>query len=392
MSALRNPRVLIAVGGFPPAIHAGGPAVSLDNLCHATRGALDCSVVTSDHDLKSSERLPGIEAGWNARDGFRVRYLSDAALDLATLQTIVQEVEPDVLYLNSLFAARWTMPLLKIGRDRSIPVLLAPRGELCANALRQKKYKKIPYLFLLNPFLKREGVYYHATSDNEFDCIREILKIGEERIFRISEIPTLPLKRFERHGKLPGTLRCVFLSRIHPTKNLLGALEALANVRAEVTFDIYGPIEVPAYWDECQRRVASLPRNVRVHYRGVVGRDAIHETFASHDVFLFPTLTENYGHVIPEAMLADCPVILSDQAPWTDVNEAYAGWSLALDDMRAFTAALQSIADMGDAEYGQLTGNVRRYIQNKLKIQEITHAYVNCFEKITGTAASLIAP
>ena len=34
------------------------------------------------------------------------------------------------------------------------------------------------------------------------------------------------------------------------------------------------------------------------------------------DLFTFPTRGENFGHVIPEALSAGTPIILSDQTPW----------------------------------------------------------------------------
>ncbi len=376
-------RVLVAVSGFPPAQNYGGPAVSIDNLCRALQGRIDCAVVTVDHDLKSPERLSGIREGWNARDGFRVLYLRERELNLFRLREVVEEVAPDVIYLNSLFAAKFAIPLLKISRERALPVLIAPRGELCANAFT-KRYKKLPYLFALRPLLRMRSTFYQATCSEEVERIQRIISPRPAHIFQLTVTPTFPAKPLARLGKRAGELRCIFLSRIHPKKNLLGALQALRPLRGKISFDIYGPLEDRAYWAACEAQIAALPANIRARYRGVAGRDAIHETFAQYDAFLFPTFSENYGHVIPEAMLSGCPVVTSDQTPWTDVNEAGAGWALALSDMGAFTAALQQIADMDGTAYRSLTDNVARYVEHKLKIPETVQAYVDCFEGLAG--------
>lgn len=375
-------RVLLAVSGFPPAQNYGGPAVSIDNLCRALQGRIDCAVVTVDHDLKSPERLSGIREGWNARDGFRVLYLRERELNLFRLREVVEEVAPDVIYLNSLFAAKFAIPLLKIGRERALPVLIAPRGELCPDVLSLKSYKKRPYLWLLRPWLK--GAFFQATSAREIEPILSRARTSSERIFCLTELPTLPRSPLARERKERAHLRCLFMARIVSNKNLLGALQALRPLRGEISFDIYGPLEDRAYWAACEAQIAALPANIRAHYCGVAGRDAIHETFAQYDAFLFPTFSENYGHVIPEAMLSGCPVVTSDQTPWTDVNEAGAGWALALSDMGAFTAALQQIADMDGTAYRSLTDNVARYVEHKLKIPETVQAYVDCFEGLAG--------
>lgn len=377
----RKTRALVAVSGFPPALNYGGPAVSLDNLCRAIQADIACSVVTVDHDLKSPDRLPGIREGWNARDGARVLYLRESEFNLFRLREVVAEIAPDVIYLNSLFAAKFTIPLLKIGRERSIPVLIAPRGELCPNAFL-KKYKKLPYLFALRPFLRGASTFYHSTSDEETARIRELIRPRAGQIFQITETPTFPRIALARERKRPGALRCLFLSRIHPKKNLLFALQRIQSIRGDITFDLYGPLEDHAYWARCQAEIAGLPPNVTVRYRGIVGRDAIHATFARYDAFFFPTFSENYGHVIPEAMLSGCPVVISDQTPWSDVNETGAGWALALGDTGAFTAALQAITDMDEAAHQALRERTRRYLDQKLDLPGTVRSYVRCFEEI----------
>ncbi|MBQ4335078.1 MAG: glycosyltransferase [Myxococcaceae bacterium] len=379
----RKPCVLVVVSGFPPAQNYGGPAVSLDNLCRALRPAIDCAVVTSDHDLKSPERLSGIHEGWNDRDGLRVRYLPEREIDLFGLRRVVDEVAPDVLYVNSLFAAKFTVPLLKISRERALPLLLAPRGELCAGAF-DKKYKKLPYLFALRPFLRARTTFFHATSDHEAERVERLVRPRDGHIFQMTETPTLPPRHLARVPKRPGVLSLVFLSRIHHKKNLLFALDALAPLTCPTTLDIYGPIEEPAYWERCQSAIARLPPHIRAHYRGTVARDAIHATFARYDAFLFPTCSENYGHVIPEALLSGCPAILSDQTPWNDLNDADAGWALPLDRPQTFTEALTTLAAMDAKTHSALVERVRRYLDAKLRLAEIVQSYVDCFHALAS--------
>jgi len=58
------------------------------------------------------------------------------------------------------------------------------------------------------------------------------------------------------------------------------------------------------------------------------------ERLADYDAFIFPTLGENFGHVIIESLSAGCPVLCSDQTPWNDVFRAGGGSVIPqLDDM-----------------------------------------------------------
>jgi glycosyltransferase involved in cell wall biosynthesis len=71
---------------------------------------------------------------------------------------------------------------------------------------------------------------------------------------------------------------------------------------------------------------------------------------AAHDVFFLPTLGENYGYVVAEALAAGCPVLLSDRTSWRDLQSAGVGADLPLDDIEAFRQALSRWAALSETE------------------------------------------
>jgi glycosyltransferase involved in cell wall biosynthesis len=91
-----------------------------------------------------------------------------------------------------------------------------------------------------------------------------------------------------------------------------------------------------------------MPGEVRVTYNGTLEPAEVRTTFASHDLFLFPTLGENFGHVIAESLSASCPVLCSDQTPWTEVLESGGGIVLRSAAVAEMTAAMQSVINMSD--------------------------------------------
>jgi glycosyltransferase involved in cell wall biosynthesis len=66
---------------------------------------------------------------------------------------------------------------------------------------------------------------------------------------------------------------------------------------------------------------------------------------------LLPTRNENFGYVILEALLAGCPVILSDQTPWRDLDEKQAGWVIPLGDEAGFVRALDAAIQMDAGDF-----------------------------------------
>jgi glycosyltransferase involved in cell wall biosynthesis len=124
-------------------------------------------------------------------------------------------------------------------------------------------------------------------------------------------------------------------------KNLLAALQVLAKVRGSVAFNIYGPIVDQRYWEKCLETIKRLPDDKTVRYMGCVDHSQIPAVLAEHHLFFLPTLDENYGHVIIEALLAGCPILVSDRTPWRHLREAGVGWDLPLEHPAGFQAAIE---------------------------------------------------
>ena len=107
------------------------------------------------------------------------------------------------------------------------------------------------------------------------------------------------------------------------------------------------------YWSECDAILATLPSTVTATYRGEVEPRDVRRVFAQYHLFLFPTLSENFGHVILEALAAGCPVLLSDTTPWRGLSERRAGWDLPLTAPERFVSVLQQVVSMDDTEHRQ---------------------------------------
>ena len=146
-------------------------------------------------------------------------------------------------------------------------------------------------------------------------------------------------------------------------KNLLFALEMLRDLKGHVELDIFGPIDDQEYWKDCQKQFGSLPTNIVVRYRGMVPRQLVSTVALDYDFFLLPTLGENFGYVILEAMAAGCPVIVSDQTPWRHLAEQKVGWALPLDEIRLWRSVLQQCVDMEPEAYATLSLRARAFVE-----------------------------
>jgi glycosyltransferase involved in cell wall biosynthesis len=212
--------------------------------------------------------------------------------------------------------------------------------------------------------LGRDAVW-QASSEGEAENISAAM--GEHsRIFVAPDITSPLPKRNDAAAptgrKIAGTARMVFLSRISPKKNLEHALTTLGNVpEGQIDFDIYGPVEDGAYWARCRKLISSINRpSVQVTYRGEIPHSQVQSVLSRYDLMVLPTLGENFGHIIYEAMAAGCPVAISDETPWNEVAVAGAGWVSPLADQDGWIAAFAHVVNADEDEQERLRGGARR--------------------------------
>lgn len=379
-------RILVTIGGYIPAKNYGGPVVSINNLCALLQEEWEIYILTVDHDINSTVRFANINEGWNDIDYIKVMYLRENEISYNKIKMIVNDISPDLIYVNSIFLAKFILPFFRLCEKLNIPLLIAPRGELCKQPYSVKRIKKLPYTFLIRNIYDKKRTYYQATSEEERQQIKRILKVNEGQIILLDNIPSIPNSKINKYQKKINSLRCIFFSRIHPKKNLLFALQVLREITDNVTFDIYGNIEDHAYWKVCEEEIRTMPANIKVNYLGSIEHDEFVSAFSQYDIMLFPTKSENYGHVIAEAMLSLCPVIISDQTPWNDINDVKAGWAISLDRKDLFIDALKQVADMGELEYSELVSKCEQYISNKINISKLKLEYRYIFKRIIATS------
>lgn len=368
-----KPVILILLGAYLPGYKAGGPIRSIANLADTFGDDFDFRIVTSDRDHKGKSPYSGVPTHeWVPVGKADVMYLPPRYASLPSIIRIIRRTNPDVLYINSLFSPLYSiLPMalrwLRLIRPRM--VLLAPRGELSAGALKLKSWKKFPFRKLARLLGLHRSTLWHASTEYEAqDILREFfgsdVAVAEPLPVRTAcDLPDRPTDSglAARGRKAAGSLRIAFLSRISPMKNLDGALAMLEGLRGKALFSIYGPVEDGGYWEKCQAAIQRLPAHIRVEYRGEVAHDRVNEVLTSNDLFFLPTHGENYGHVIAEALAAGCPVLISDQTAWRNLEERGVGWDLPLHDPERFRAALQSCIDMEPDAFQEFSNRARQY-------------------------------
>lgn len=397
--------ILTFVDYYLPGYKSGGPVRSVANLVERLGNDFHFVVVTTDRDCGDRYAYPGIRHGTTQQVGkAEVIYVSRSASPFPLVAHIVRQVRPSVLYLNSFFSRTFSIVPIVLRRLRLIPrspVVLAPRGEFSLGAVNIKAKRKRAFLAASSVLRLHDDITWQASSAYEEDDIRRCIRgLDHDQTSKIVVAPIMvapdlvetgPLSnlRGSARRKMRDSLRIVFLSRVTRKKNLVTALRVLQQVRGRVEFSICGPLEDTDYWKQCQQIIRTLPKNVTVHYRGAVDPADVPTVLAQHDLFFFPTLGENYGHVILEALMAGCPVLLSDQTPWRNLTEDGVGWDLRLDRPDCFREVLEQCIAMDGATFGGWSERAAAYGLRKASDPRAVEANRRLFRSVAGAELAL---
>lgn len=378
-------KILILNGQYLPGYKGGGPIQSCANMVESLANQFDFYILTADRDFKSQIPYENIRVNeWNQVGSAKVFYMSPNMQTFKGFKKILNETEFDLLYLNGFFSPIFTIkPLIlrMMGQLKKSNIILTPRGDF-TGGLENKKLKKYMYIFMSKLIGLYGGLVWHATSKLEEEDIKKKFKSADSFI-----VPNLPEKYVPRDpiiSKKSGELRVVFISRIFPKKNLKFALEILSGITSgNIIFDIFGPMEDKEYWRECETVIKKMPSNVKVVYKGEVPHSKIPYIFEKYHAFFFPTLGENYGHVIVEGMMNNCLLVLSKGVtPWDDYNLPI-GTVADLHNKSDFDKIIRDLVDMDNEKFLECIAINRKYVEQILNASSLIENYATKFDSLS---------
>lgn len=359
-------KVLILMGRYLPGYKDGGPVRTIKNLTDILGNEYDIRIMCHDRDHGDEMPYSNINVNtYNKVGNAKVYYVKDGKFTFKTLLKEIKKV--DVVYCCGPYNnyAIKTMILKKLGLFKQ-KLVIASMGSFSKGALSLKSKKKMIFLTLAKKIGLFKKIIWSVTSNIEERELKEIFG-NQVKCIIAEDLPRIE-KVHHIHKKKQNHLKLIFISRICKMKNLLGAIQIISNLTEfPIQFDIYGNVEDKEYWELCKIELEKLPINVKWQYRGECDSNNVVETFANYDIFLFPTLGENFGHVISEALLAGCIPIISDTTPWLDLDKYKCGRVISLNNIDSFINAINEFLDMGQFEYEKYVSNAQQYIIKKNK-------------------------
>ncbi len=177
-----------------------------------------------------------------------------------------------------------------------------------------------------------------AVTYNGPSCQQYLRKLGvpDSRLFHFpyaADDRTAPDKTSLTESSTVRSYRLLYVGQLIERKGLVPLIETLnayCNQRPERKVDLTvigaGPVLQ-------QLRETSTHQNLQVHLEGSAQPHELSERWCAYDALVFPTLADEWGLVVNEAMRAGLPVIGScyAQASTTLIRDSVNGWQYSPD-------------------------------------------------------------
>lgn len=266
--------------------------------------------------------------------------------------------EYDLLHIHAIFSYPSTVAMA-IARQKHIPYIVRPLGQLCHWSLQQGQLKKQVYLNSIERDNLQQARALHFTSPAEQ---KEAAQVGlSSPSFVLPHGLTLPQSIPDARQKLHQQLDIpieqpiiLFLSRLHPKKGLPYLFSALSDCQEPFTLVLAGSgtaeheVEVAeqvrsAGIDHCTRRVGQVAGKFK---------DLL---LQGSDLFALTSHSENFGIAVLEALAAGTPVLTTSGVALAPlVAQERLGWVTELDSdaisktLQTFLQYPGTVEGMGD--------------------------------------------
>ncbi len=325
-------KVLHVVPTYLPATRYGGPIYSVHGLCVAlVKAGVEVHVATTSVDGDDNSDVPlgtpvlvdGVHVWYFPSNLLRRLYYSPA------MKRFFNEkmTEFNLVHLHSVYL--WpTNCAARIAYRCKVPYLIAPRGMLVNELIRQQNYViKSLWLRLIERRTLRDASVFHATSKREYHDAKQVFRSLPPALTIPNGIELKSKNAYTTQNKSPYIM---YLGRINWKKGLerlLAAISELTNVRLLIVGN-----DEENYIPKLKKQICALGLEQVVEFTGPKYADEKYQLLHDASALVLPSMSENFGNVIIEAWNVACPVICSPEVGLSDdVRTHKAGFVFSTD-------------------------------------------------------------
>ncbi len=320
-------RILHTIEGFGAKF--GGIASCTRDLLAAMRNGKDVVELLTPGLRDHSDRFLGDGTAWTRK------CVNDGIGPFNYSRTVTRELDAadyDIYHVNGLWQ-HIDHATCSYARKHSRPYVITPHGMLYPTALKISYWKKWPMLKLWFDRDIRLASCMHATCEVEYNHIRDFGYKGPVAIIGnpVNVPPFIDEIFSSRERDICNDSKAVtkigFLGRLHPIKRIEAIIHGMAEAthRADVRLVVMGSGD-KAYEEFLHREVKRLGLEKQVEFAGFVNGEEKFRKLSQLSALFVTSDMENFGMIVPEALLVGTPVMASLGTPWKELEDHNCGW------------------------------------------------------------------
>lgn len=309
----------------------GGPSTAIISMVRALRDeGIDAAILTTNDNVNyRDEQWPLARWFWinevpvimfsSVQSSTRLisEYLISPMLSWWLIQNINNY---DALHIHSIFSYTSTTSML-IARIKKVPYVVRTIGQLNAWSLSQSRLRKFLMLSIIEKSNLMASVGIHVTSDSEMVDLK--LVCHHRNVLCLELGVDIPLIDKLKSKSTNHVTSFVFLSRIHPKKQLDLLLKAFGYLHKECgqeSWYLYIAGDGDSdYIDFLKQLALNYGISDYIEWMGHVSGESKVNLLTKSDWLVLPSKSENFGLSVVEALAQGVPVIISKEVGISDL-------------------------------------------------------------------------
>jgi D-inositol-3-phosphate glycosyltransferase len=183
-----------------------------------------------------------------------------------------------------------------------------------------------------------------------------------------------------------NSINILFVGRIARVRRIEILLQAVAKLPIRFYLTLVGGEEKTSslsrsgYLDELKKLCKHLNINDRVTFIGPVAQDELFNWYSKGDIFVYPSLYENFGQPLLEAAAAGLPIVSTSVGVAKEIiQDGETGFLVAGDDQEI----ADRITQLADNNLRMKMGNaLKKKVRNLYGWQEIIDQYMDVYQSL----------
>jgi glycosyltransferase involved in cell wall biosynthesis len=313
----------------------------------------------------------------------QIRSIREYLISLSFTYWLVQNIGAyDVIHVHALFSFPSTISMF-IARIRGVPYIIRTIGQLNEWSLKQGALKKRTMMRLIESKNLCEAKAIHVTSRYEQKDLEQ-LGLADKCFVLGLGVEQPNLKNKEYKYRMQERVKFLFLSRIHPKKQIELLFSAFAVLKYEIKEErwelaIAGTGD-QSYIDHLKGMSKDLGIEKHLLWHGHVAGEAKHNLFESSDWFVLPSASENFGISVVEAMASALPVIISNNTGISDKVIDYSAGYICTDTPLNLSSTLSKA--IRSPNYENMSNSAKRLVAENFSWQHIAKSLTQVYLRV----------